>query len=345
MSKTIVLRSPAERWAIKLPMRTVRTFGILLVLLAASAFMSLSLGSHPTDAVDVWRALAGSEDSELSLIVREIRLPRILLAILVGAALGVAGLLLQGLVRNPLASPDVIGVTSGASAAAVLMLVLGIATRGSPLLPAAAIAGAFVVALLILLLAWGRRVSPGQLILVGIGIASAMGALITLMLVMSPDTTAMNAYLWLTGSLYAAQWGDVLGLLPWLIVFLPLALSRARHLDIMAMGDDMATGLGSALQSNRLILLLSSVVLAGTAVAYAGGLSFIGLVAPHIARNLVRSGSTALTLVAALVGGLILLYADLVGRIGFLPRDLPAGVFVAGIGAPYFVYQLYRLRR
>ncbi|MFB4203992.1 putative siderophore transport system permease protein YfhA [wastewater metagenome] len=345
MNRTLVLRSPGERLALRLPLRTVAVVGGLLALLTASAFASLCLGSHPTDAAAVWHALIGPGDGELSLIVREIRLPRILLAILVGAALGAAGLLFQGLVRNPLASPDVIGVTTGASAGAVLMLVLGVAGRGSPLLPAAAIAGAFLVAVCILVLAWGRRASPGQLILVGVGIASALGALITLMLVMSPDTTAMNAYLWLAGSLYAAQWGDVAGLLPWLAVCLPLALGRARHLDVMAMGDDVATGLGSALHTSRLILLLCGVVLSGTAVAFAGGLSFIGLVAPHIARNLVRSGSTALTAVAAMVGGLILLYADLVGRIGFLPRDLPAGIFVAGIGAPFFVYQLHRLRR
>ncbi|WP_111495113.1 FecCD family ABC transporter permease [Marinobacter bohaiensis] len=343
MSKTLVLRTAGERLALKLPLRTLTTIAGLTLFLAVSAFVSLSLGTRDTSPLAVWQALTG--DTELSLIVREIRLPRVLLAMMVGAALGIAGLLLQGLVRNPLASPDVIGITTGASAAAVLLLTLGIAPQGSPLLPAGAIAGAFVVALVILALAWERHMSPGRLILVGVGIAAAMGALITLMLVMSPDTTAMNAYLWLTGSLYAAQWGDVLGLLPWLVVFLPLALGSARHLDVMAMGDDMATGLGSALQRNRLILLLAAVALAGSAVAFAGGLSFLGLVAPHMARNLLRSGSAAIALAAALIGGLILLFADLVGRIGFLPRDLPAGVFVAGIGAPWFVYQLYRLRR
>ncbi|MGO1462912.1 MAG: FecCD family ABC transporter permease [Marinobacter sp.] len=342
---TIVLRTPNERLALRLSRHTVKIVAVLGAILLASVFISLCLGSHTTSPTDVLQALIAPGESDMTLIVREIRLPRILLAVLVGAALGVAGLLLQGLVRNPLASPDVIGITSGASAAAVFLLTIGGVAQGSPLLPVSAIAGAFAVALTILSLAWLKHVTPGQLVLVGIGMASAMGALITLMIVMSPDTPAMNAYLWLTGSLYAAQWGDIFGLLPWLAIFLPLAVSRARHLDIMAMGDDMATSLGSALNLNRFVLLLSAVALAGSAVAFAGGLSFIGLVAPHMARNLSRSGATGLAIIAAMVGALILLYADLIGRIGFAPRDLPAGVFVACIGAPYFVYQLYRMKR
>ncbi|MDG5499596.1 iron ABC transporter permease [Marinobacter sp. BGYM27] len=346
MSNTaIVLRTRSERLTLRLSRHTLFVVAALGTALLGSAFVSLCLGSHSTSPANVFQALVSPHESDIALIVREIRLPRVLLAILVGAALGVAGLVLQGLVRNPLASPDVIGITSGASAAAVFLLTIGGAAQGSPLIPVVAIAGAFAVALTILTVAWIKHATPGQLILVGIGIASAMGALITLMIVTSPDTTAMNAYLWLTGSLYAAQWGDVLGLLPWVAVFLPLALSRARHLDIMAMGDDMATSLGSALNLNRLVLLLAAVALAGSAVAFAGGLSFIGLVAPHMARNLSRSGSAGLILIAAMVGALMLLLADIIGRIGFAPRDLPAGVFVACIGAPYFVYQLHRLRR
>ncbi|MEQ5836349.1 iron ABC transporter permease [Marinobacter sp. NFXS9] len=345
MNPSLILRSGDDRLSLKIPRRTLGVVCILAVLLIGCAAASLSLGSHPTSLGDVASVLAGSDDSGLSLIVGEIRLPRVLLAILAGASLGVAGLLLQGLVRNPLASPDVIGITSGASAAAVAVLTLDLAVRGDALLPLAAITGAFAVALVILALTGGHRASPVQLVLVGVGLASALGALITFMLVFSGDASAMNAYLWLTGSLYAAQWGDVIRLAPWLAIFLPVAMVCARQLDVLALGDPMATGLGASLSGYRPLMLLSAVALAGSAVSVAGGLSFIGLVAPHMARNLVRGGHTGRLVTTAFLGALILLCADMVGRLGFAPRDLPAGVFVAAVGAPYFVYQLYRLKR
>lgn len=154
----------------------------------------------------------------------------------------------------------------------------------------------------------------------------------------------MQAYVWLTGSLYAAQWREVSALAPWALSGLTLALGLARRLDALALGDDVAIGLGTSVRGTRLALLLLAVALAGSAVAFAGGLSFIGLLAPHIARRLVARGHTGLVLTSALIGALILLYADLLGRLAFLPRDLPAGIFVAGIGAPFFIYLLYRWR-
>ncbi|MFC3284755.1 FecCD family ABC transporter permease [Litchfieldella rifensis] len=344
MSRPIVWRSAKGYLALRLDRRTLAVTAVLGLGLVASAFLSLCLGSHPTSPTAVLEALLFPAHSDIALIVHEIRLPRVLLAVMVGASLAVAGLILQGLVRNPLASPDVIGITGGASVAAVLFLTLGGAALGESWLPVVAMGGAFLVALGIIALAWQRGVTPARLVLIGIGIAAALGAITTLTIVLSPDTTAMRAYVWLTGSLYAAQWREVVGMLPWMAVCLPLALSQARQLDVLALGDDLATGLGSAVQGSRLVLLLLSVALAGSAVAFAGGLSFIGLIAPHIARRLVARGFTGLVSVTALIGALILLYADLLGRIAFTPRDLPAGIFVAGIGAPLFVYLLYRWR-
>ena len=345
MSRTLILRSRNDRWSIKLNTRVLVVTGVLAVLLAVSSVLALTSGSHPTSVTDVLATLAAPDQSELALIILEIRLPRILMAILVGAALGSAGLILQGLVRNPLASPDVIGITSGASAAAVLFLWLGGVTGTSLLLAPVAMGGAFAVALGITALAWQGGISPARLVLVGVGLAAGLTAVTTLLLVLSPDATAMNAYIWLTGSLYASQWHDVTALTPWLMACWPLALIKLRHLDAQSMGEDMALGLGSALQGHRLLFLMLAVALAGSAVAYAGAVGFIGLIAPHMARQLVNSGHTGLLPIAALVGALILLYADWVGRVAFIPRDLPAGIFVAGIGAPFFVYLLYRLRR
>lgn len=345
MTCSLVLRSPKDRWSVKLNVKVLVVMLALAVLLAVSSIVALASGSHPTSFMEVLGTLVAPAQSELSLIILEIRLPRIIMAMLVGGALGSAGLILQGLVRNPLASPDVIGITSGASAAAVLFLWLGGVAGTSLLLAPVAMGGAFAVALCITALAWHRGISPARLVLVGVGLAAALTAVTTLLLVLSPDSTAMNAYIWLTGSLYASQWHDVTALVPWLVICWPLALIKLRHLDAQSMGEDMAQGLGSALQSHRLLFLILAVALAGSAVAYAGAIGFIGLIAPHMARRLVTTGHTSLLPIAALIGALILLYADWIGRVAFIPRDLPAGIFVAGIGAPFFVYLLYRLRR
>jgi iron-siderophore transport system permease protein len=211
-------------------------------------------------------------------------------------------------------------------------------------LPVAAMLGALVSALLVVSLAWKNGISPSRMVLVGIGLAAAMGAGTTLLIVISDDSAAMTAYVWLTGSLYAAQWDDVWGLLPWLVVAVPISLLFARHADAMALGDSVAEGLGVAILRSRLALLACSVALAGAAVAFAGGLSFVGLIAPHLAARLVGRNMARLVPASALVGALIVLYADLLGRVAFLPKDLPAGIFVAGIGAPFFVYLLHRSR-
>lgn len=337
---TSTLDSPAQKGSNNL----LRSMLMLSLLLVASAGLSLCLGSFPTSLTQVLHALTAPHSSDIAFIVWELRLPRILLAILVGAALAIAGAILQSIVRNPLASPDVIGITSGAALAAVLFLSLLSPTLSIHWLPFAALLGALVAALLVISLAWKSGISPSRMVLVGIGLAAAMGAGTTLLIVISDDSAAMTAYVWLTGSLYAAQWDDVRGLLPWLVVAVPISLAFARHADAMALGDSVAEGLGVAILRSRLLLLACSVALAGAAVAYAGGLSFVGLIAPHLAARLVGRNMARLVPASALVGALIVLYADLLGRVAFLPKDLPAGIFVAGIGAPFFVYLLHRTR-
>lgn len=324
---------------------TKSTVLLLSLLLAASAGLSLCLGSFPTPPLEVLGALTAPQNSDITFIIWELRLPRIALAILVGAALAMAGAILQSIVRNPLASPDVIGITSGAALAAVLFLALLSAHVSIHWLPFAAMLGALISALLVISLSWKNGISPSRMVLVGIGLAAATGAGTTLLIVISDDAAAMTAYVWLTGSLYAAQWKDVEGILPWLLVPVPICLAFARHADAMALGDSVAEGLGVPILRSRMILLACSVALAGAAVAFAGGLSFVGLIAPHLAARLVGRNMARLVPASALVGALIVLYADLLGRVAFLPKDLPAGIFVAGIGAPFFVYLLHRTRR
>lgn len=318
-------------------------FGLLLVSLAITG-VALSVGHVTLSPMTVLHHLWGSSTGPESFIIDTLRLPRIVMAFLVGAALAVSGLILQALVRNPLASPDIIGISGGASVAAVAFLSFLTPWLSIHWLPVAAIAGAMIAAIAIYSLAWHRGVTPVRLVLVGIGLSAAMGAATTLMITLSPISTTMTAYVWLTGSVYGADWGDVRALAPWLIVLLPLALFHARAIDLQEFGDHLATGLGLSVQRNRLLLLALSVALAGAAVAHAGAIGFVGLIAPHIARRLTDRHFAGLAPVAAIMGGLLVMIADLAGRTLFVPLDLPAGVFVSAIGAPFFVYLLYRQR-
>ncbi|UFJ39447.1 iron ABC transporter permease [Brevibacillus humidisoli] len=325
-----------------------RTIPVLLALIGFGVLVligGLSVGSTMIHPIDVIKHLFGLGSGEHAFTIDTLRLPRMLLSLLVGAALGVSGLILQSIIRNPLASPDVIGVTGGASAAAVFFLSYMASERASSSwLPLAALAGAGLVSLIIYLLAWKKGVTPMRIVLVGIGMAAAMGALTTFMIVLGPIATTMKAYIWLTGSVYGASWEKVYAMLPWLLVFAPLALFFTRAVHVQELGDQVAFGLGARVQLQRCGLLFIGVALAGSAVAYAGGVGFIGLIAPHIARKLIGRSFAGLVPISAVIGGLIMALADIVARTAFLPLDIPAGVFTAGIGAPFFIYLLYKNR-
>ncbi|KOO12455.1 iron ABC transporter permease, partial [Vibrio xuii] len=180
--------------------------------------------------------------------------------------------------------------------------------------------------------------------LVGIGISAIMGALITFIISISPTSTSISAYIWLTGSVYGSNWDDVRALLPWICVGLAIAFAFSRRINTLELGDNLATGLGVSVQKVRLMLVLLSVVLAAPAVAYAGAVGFVGLIAPHIARRLVVRSFAVLLPVTALVGACLVVLADFCGRMFFQPLDIPAGVFVSAIGAPFFIYLLFRQR-
>lgn len=321
---------------------------IILVLLfpvmLLTAVVSLSLGSMHIPFKQVLLSLFASGYSDAEMIIIQFRLPRMLAALLVGAALAVAGALLQGIIRNPLASPDVIGVTGGASVSVVAFMTFA-AGMSIHWVPFVAIAGAMVTAAINYAFAWREGVSPYRLVMIGIGISTAAGALTTLLLISGPAYLAAQVLNWTTGSLYGTNWSYIDAFWPWIVLFLLLSYLAARELNIQSLGDETAAGLGSRLQLSRLLSLLISVVLAGAAVGIAGGLSFIGLLAPHIARSLVGNSYRLLLPAAAAVGAIILLLADLAGRMLFQPLDVPAGVFTAAVGTPFFLYLLLRKRR
>lgn len=329
----------------RLDLRAALVFAALAALAFAGTVAHLAVGEYPVPPLDVVRALLGmpTSDASHSFIVGTLRLPRALVALAVGAALAVSGAVLQGLTRNALAAPDIIGINSGAALAAVTLIV-AFPSVSSAYIPPAAFGGALVVALLLYLLAWRGSSSPMRLILIGIGLASVAHAVTWFMITSGDIQEVSRALIWLNGSVYARSWEELWALAPWAIVLIPFALIYARHLNALGLGDDVATGLGSRVELSRALLLLASVGLAGAAVATAGSMVFVGLMAPHIARQLVGPSGGALLPVAAVCGAALVVIADLVGRVAFAPTEIPAGIVTAVLGAPYFVFLLYRNR-
>ncbi len=320
---------------------------LVLLALAVAAFvvivLSIGMGQYPIPPIDVVRTLFGNGPKEYDFVVNTLRFPRALVAFLVGMGLGVSGAILQGLSRNPLASPDVVGISAGAGLAATAVILLVPAAPWSAL-PPAALAGALVAALLTYTLGWKNGSSPIRLVLVGIGISAIGQALINLVTAMSKTTRVAETMIWMTGSVYGRSWEHLRPFVPWLVIFIPAALLLARHLDALAYGDDVARGLGSRVEQYRGLLLLTSVALAGASVSVAGTVGFVGLISPHMARRLVGPSHTGVIPTAGLLGGLTVVTADLLGRMLFAPVEIPAGVVTAAVGAPYFLYLLYRNR-
>jgi iron complex transport system permease protein len=233
-------------------------------------------------------------------------------------------------------------VTGGASVAVVAFMTLFTGRYSINWVPVVAIAGAFLAAAINYVLAWKKGVSPFRLVLIGIGISTAMGALTTFLLISGPAYMAAQVLNWMTGSIYGTNWKQIGALWPWIAVFIPLSLLYARELNIQSLGEEAATGLGSRIQLSRMVILFYSVALAGAAVGIAGTISFIGLLAPHMARRLAGNSYKIIIPVSAFIGAIVLLLADLAGRMLFQPLDIPAGVFTAGVGAPFFMYLLFK---
>jgi len=344
MSKYILFRNRSDSVSFQYEKKTMTVLTVLVILSLLLFLAGLSTGSEMIHPITIIKHLLRIGSGEYTFIIEILRLPRMIIAFMAGAALGVSGLILQGIIRNPLGSPDIIGITGGASFAAVVFITYFAGEVSIHWIPLAAITGAGIIAVLIYFLAWKKGVSPIRLVLVGIGMQAAMSSMITMMLVFGNDYSTPQAYVWLTGSVYGAHWEHVYSMLPWVLILIPLALFFSKTANAQELGDQVALGLGVRVQFHRFSLLFLSVALAGSAVAFAGGMGFVGLIAPHIARRLVGRSFGSLVLVSALIGGLIVFLADVVARTFFLPLDLPAGVFVSGIGAPFFIYLLYRNR-
>lgn len=313
----------------------------LLVAVLAVMAVATTLGSSELTIDRAVLAVLGFGEPGDVFIVRELRLPRILVALGVGATLGASGTLMQGLMRNPLASPDIVGVTGGASLATVLAIGAAV---GPALLPVAAGVGALTATAILLALAH-RNNSGARLVLIGIGLHAMAGAGVTLVIARIPVDRLGAAEVWLAGSLHARNWTHVLTILVGAALTLPLAYGLLRHLRTLELGDELAVGAGVRVVRTRHLLLMSSALLAGVAVAVSGPIAFVALGAPHIARRLVGPTSPATLTTATLIGALLVLVADLIGKNLLAPTSLAAGVVTAGLGAPYLLWLLHRMGR
>jgi ferric citrate transport system permease protein len=323
--------------------RPALTLGTLSVLCLAVAFATMGLGAVRVPQPHAIEALFGHGTVDQVRTIRDYELPRILMAFLIGTGLAVSGCVCQGVTRNPLAAPEIIGVVKGAALGSVFLL-LAFPTAALSYLPPAAFAGGLGAMVIVYLVSYkDGATTPVRLALVGIAVSAFCEAIIRY--VMIDEAHGIGAALvWLTGSLAAIDMKRVWETLPWVAVLVPLVGFYAYRLDLLQLGDDMAHGLGVAVERTRRLTLLFAVLLASVCVAAAGSLLFIGLIAPHMARRLVGSRHAVLLPAAALIGTLMLLVADAIGRGADPPIELPAGMVTAVIGAPYFVYLLTRSR-
>jgi ABC-type Fe3+-siderophore transport system permease subunit len=315
---------------------------LVIPVLALLAFL-ISVGTIGLGAVRVpfphsIEALFGHGTADQIDIIRTYELPRVLLSWLVGGGLAVSGAVIQGVIRNPLAAPDIIGVTKGAGLAAIAAILIWPSTNTLEL-PAASFVGGFLAILIVYLAAYRGGASPVRLALVGVAVSAVCEALIRLLLIKNLQYIGA-ALTWLAGSLAGRGMQEVYEIAVWMGILIPLAFFCARRLDVIGLGDDMAAGLGERVEHLRRLLLLLGVAIAASAVAVGGTILFISLIAPHMARRLVGSRHALVIPASFLLGALLLLIADVIGRGAFAPTEIPAGLVTAVIGAPYFLYLL-----
>lgn len=315
---------------------------VVLVSLVIAVFaLTLSLGQSFTPLQDVIRVLLGENVAGAAFTVGQLRLPRAVLSVLAGASFGLGGVAFQIMLRNPLASPDIIGISSGASAAAVFAIVV-LSLKG-PAVSVIAVAAGLGVALLVYGLSFRNGVAGTRLILVGIGVSAMLESVIAYILSQAPAWTLQEAMRWLTGSVNGAQLSQAAPLLVSLFVFGGLLLSRARDLEALRLGDDTAAALGVGVSRARILIIVSAVGMIASATAVTGPIAFVAFLSGPIAARLIKN-SGSLLVPAALVGAALALGGDYVGQF-LLPSRYPVGVVTGALGAPYLIFLIVRVNR
>ncbi|MDR1132058.1 MAG: iron ABC transporter permease [Oscillospiraceae bacterium] len=342
------LQKKNETYKRKIAIRNTVIVTGCAVLLVISFIISMNTGYTKLSPLDTLRTLFGGGTDKENLILFDFRLPRIVVSILVGAGLALSGCVIQGVSKNALADPGLLGINAGAG----MMVILYVMFFGAQsflsvfTLPFLALAGAGVTAIVIYALAFKRNagIAPMRLILTGVAVQAGISALTTLLIVKLDETQFNFVATWQAGSIWGSNWRFVLALLPWLLLLIPYVLYKARILDVLNMGDDVAYSLGASVEKERRGLLAASVALAASCVAVSGNVSFVGLIAPHLARRLVGPKHVILLPTCALTGAALVSVADTIARVIVQPSEIPTGIMVAIIGAPYFLYLLAKSR-
>ena len=329
-------------------MRNKKNIFILLILIAlifATFLISLNLGSFSMNPLEVIKTLIGQGSKSHNIVIFDIRLPRIIIALLVGTALATAGTLLQGVTKNDLADSGILGINSGAALFVVVYIFFmngnvyeGVSNFTIFTMPIVALSGALFGAFLIYILAWKNGISSSRLILVGIGINITFSSILTIFQLKFTTQEFNRVMAWTQGSIWGSNWKYVIAIAPLIIVFMTLTIYKSRYLDILNLGDEVSINLGINVERERGKLIIYAVILAGVATSVAGSISFLGLISPHIARKLVGPNHNTLIPISALIGTLILLIGDTISRNLLAPIEVPVGIVVAIIGVPYFVY-------
>ncbi|MFF3923956.1 FecCD family ABC transporter permease [Paenibacillus lactis] len=328
--------------------RNIITLSVLGALIVLVFLISMNTGVIRLSPVEVVTTLFGGGTDKQNLVLFDFRLPRIVISLLIGVGLAVSGCVMQGISRNALADPGILGINAGAGLMVMLFISFFPNTTAAPiyLLPVLALIGAGLTAALICVLAYKKNqgFKPTGLLLTGIAVAAGISAaMIVLTLRLSPEKYQFVA-VWLAGSIWGSSWKFVLALLPWILVLLPFVMYKAQVMNVLNLGESMATGLGASVTREQLKLLAAAVGLAASCVAVSGGIGFVGLIAPHLGRRLVGAKHQMLLPVTAMIGALLVITADTLSRSILQPSEIPTGIVVAVIGAPYFLYLLSRTR-
>lgn len=319
---------------------------LLLMLIIMTTVIGMGLGYSSLSYDRLIPTLLGQGSFKEEFVLFSVRLPRIIITLLAGMALALSGAILQGITRNDLADPGIIGINSGAGVAiTIFFLFFPIeADSFTYVLPLIAFFGAIVTAFLIYVFSYNRNtgLQPVKLVLVGIGFSMALSG-VMIVLISSSDREKVDFIAkWLAGNIWGTDWPFIWALLPWLAILVPFTLYKANRLNLLGLSEPVAIGVGVSIEKERIVLLLTAVALAASAVSVTGGISFIGLMAPHMAKALVGPRNQLFIPIAILIGGWLLLFADTIGRNLLEPNGISAGIMVALIGAPYFMYLLLK---
>ena len=318
---------------------------LLALLILFTVIVGIGVGPASLSFDRLIPTILGQGTFKEEFVLFSIRLPRIVITILAGMALALTGAILQGITRNDLADPGIIGINAGAGVAISIFFLYVPINAGSfvYMLPAVAFLGALITAILIYLFSYQRvgGLQPVRLVLVGVGFSMALSGMMIILISSAEQVKVDFIARWLAGNIWGSDWPFILALLPWLLVLVPFTLYKANRLNLLGMSEPVAIGVGVSLEKERVVLLLTAVALAASAVSVTGGIAFVGLMAPHIAKSLVGPRNQLFLPVAILIGGWLLLFADTIGR-NLIDSGIPAGIMVALIGAPYFMYLLLK---